>query len=210
MLLGLGVFASVNGPGLGTDPGYALSTIFYYISDKLIGKQPWVNETTTCEFPEPWRRGPTQANSTPAEPSVKLPNPSEYVGYYGSKFMPGINVTETPGDQSSLSFQMNRLAGILHSTPDTDRFLMEFKSPWEIAPNSDDNNETQKLKSKFQRNDAGEIRSLEVTFDVKLEYVKDGINIPIQAATNSAMTWVIANPVQLFTILMAILIKFVR
>ncbi|XP_060560761.1 uncharacterized protein LOC132720615 [Ruditapes philippinarum] len=167
-----GVFASVNGPALAGLPGYALRTIMYYITDKLIGEDPWLNETTTCEFPDLWRNITT--NSTAPEPFGKLENPSEYTGIYGSYFLPALTISTKPGDDSSLLIQMNRLGGVLHSTQDKDRFLMEITSPWEyMTAFIDGNNNTVFVNSTFIRNKDGEVRSIEFKYEVKTVYTKD-------------------------------------
>ncbi|XP_045184047.2 D-aminopeptidase-like [Mercenaria mercenaria] len=170
-----GVYASVNGPALNKLPGYAIRTVLYYISDKLLGKEQWLNETTTCEFPQLWRHKTT--NSTPPEPLGKIQNPSEYSGYYGSHYLPGINVSANVGDSSSLLFQTNKFGGILHSTQDKDRFLMDTTSPWEfMTVFLDDNNVTKMINSTFVRNDDGVVQSLELQFEVKVVYSK-GVSI---------------------------------
>lgn len=176
-----GLFVSVNGPGFKRIPGNAQTTILYYISDNLIGQQPWLNESTTCEYPDLWRNKSTSSTPTEWAPNI-LANPSEYVGYYRSKYLPGINVKHRQGNTSSLSFEMNNIKGILHSTGD-DRFLMEVTSPWELMTTFwDDNNATEKMNTTFLRQD-GNIGSLEVRYGVNVEYIKD------IAVANTARTY---------------------
>ncbi|XP_053386925.1 uncharacterized protein LOC123542314 [Mercenaria mercenaria] len=201
-----GVYASVNGPALNKLPGYAVRTVLYYISDKLLGKEQWLNETTTCEFPQLWRHKTT--NSTAPESLGKLQNPSEYVGYYGSHYLPGINVSAKVGDASSLSFQMNKLGGILHSTQDKDRFLMEITSPWEfMTAFLDDNNATTMINSTFVRNDDGVVQSLELQFEVKVVYSK-GVSV-LNDVVSSQATATYLDQYQLFvwTVLIRIMLS---
>ena len=53
--LNIGVYASVNGPGYGSNSGNHNIVSFYYIVDHLLGLEPWLNQTTACTFPKPWK-----------------------------------------------------------------------------------------------------------------------------------------------------------
>jgi hypothetical protein len=122
--------------------------------------------------PNRWRNIST--NLTPPEPLGKLVNPSEYTGTYGSYYLPAIQVSTKPGCDSSLLFQMSRVAGVLHSTQDKDRFLMEITSPWEFKITARDyHNNTVLYNSLFLRNKEGQVRSIELTVNVKIVYTKD-------------------------------------
>lgn len=49
----MGVFVAANGAtGEGSSTGERL--ILSYVSDVLLGLQPWLNSTTACSFPLPW------------------------------------------------------------------------------------------------------------------------------------------------------------
>ncbi|KAL4230948.1 hypothetical protein ACF0H5_011321 [Mactra antiquata] len=168
--LKIGIFASANGPGYGSFAGNAEKSILYYVSDYLLNKSAWINETTTCEFPTFWRDIPT--NSTPGEVAVDLPSPSEYVGSYGTFYLPAIEVTVNPDDDKSLRFQMNRCGGLLHSTPDKDRFLMEVTSPYELMMVFiDKNNATSFVNATFQRS-GNTVNAIEFQYEVKVLYEK--------------------------------------
>ena len=202
----LGIYASVNGPGFGKSPGYALRTILYYISDKLIGEDAWLNQTTTCDFPGLWRN--TTTNSTPSEPFGKIENPSEYTGIYGSYFLPALNISAKPGDDSALLFQMSRLGGLLHSTQDKDRFLMEVTTSWEYMKSFKDANDKSILvNSTFQRNEDGEVRSIELEYEVKVVYSKD-ISILDDAVSGQAAT-LLQNKHCAFVRNVAVIVAFV-
>lgn len=187
-LLFAGIFASVNGPGLNLLPGNALKTIFYYISDALINEEAWINETTTCQYPEYWQDNKT-TNSTPLEPPGHMNDPSEYAGYFQNNYLPGIHVSVITGNNSILSFQVQRLGGILHSTKDKDRFIMEVTSPWEYMISlTDDNNNPVLVNSTFFRDDKGQVKSLEVKFEVKVLYTKDGYQDKTSASGRMSLT----------------------
>ncbi|XP_074653589.1 uncharacterized protein LOC141907747 [Tubulanus polymorphus] len=53
--MNLGIFTSVNGPMT----AHAMDTtriIHHFIADVVLGLKPWLNQTTSCSFPEPWFR----------------------------------------------------------------------------------------------------------------------------------------------------------
>ena len=95
-----GVFLSTSGPG-GNAGGLLNTVISAYISDKLLGKEPWLNATTACSSPQPWVQKPggneakadkaSKANKAGQGPEVPLSavdlaglSPSEvYTGNYG-------------------------------------------------------------------------------------------------------------------------------
>lgn len=75
-----GIFVAANRQA--RDPVLAL--IAYYLADVTSGETPWLNHTTSCTFPEPWRE---------LQPVVDIPNEAhapqrpleEYTGTYGNK-----------------------------------------------------------------------------------------------------------------------------
>ncbi|XP_064609424.1 uncharacterized protein LOC135473503 [Liolophura sinensis] len=75
-----GIFVAANRQA--RDPVLAL--IAYYLADVTSGETPWLNHTTSCTFPEPWRE---------VQPTVDFPSKAhapqrpleEYTGTYGNK-----------------------------------------------------------------------------------------------------------------------------
>ncbi|KAL4230949.1 hypothetical protein ACF0H5_011322 [Mactra antiquata] len=168
--LKIGIFVSVNGPGYGSFAGNAERSILYYVSDYLLNKPAWINETTTCEFPNFWRDIPTY--SMPGEVSVDLSSPSEYVGSFGTFYLPAIDVSVNPDDNTSLKFKMNKCEGLLHSTTDKDRFLMEVTAPFELKMTFvDKNNATSFVNAMFKRS-GNAVNAIELQFEVKVLYEK--------------------------------------
>ncbi|CAH1778321.1 unnamed protein product [Owenia fusiformis] len=108
----IGVFTAANGP-TGADASLALRSINAYISDVLLGKEPWLNATTSCSFPLPWKPGvsgktpiPTTwqtgnpidemtAKTDAAETittSLPMQNFERYAGVYGHIFLGNITI----------------------------------------------------------------------------------------------------------------------
>ncbi|WAR28065.1 GIGA6-like protein, partial [Mya arenaria] len=144
-----GIFISTNG-GMLEDYQYtSLTTTMYYLADLLLDKEPWLNSSTACSFPEPWK---DETDSRLTEISAFLPDISEYTGIYGNEFQPEFILTVNGSSQTQLNFESGRLGGNLYSTQDKDRFLMEITYPWELyVPLMDHNNVTTKTNVTFVR-----------------------------------------------------------
>ena len=127
----IGIFASVNGPGIGREAWDHLSVTLYYIADHLLGLEPWLNETTSCFFPNPW------ANWTAPEAKMETPinddNLTDYQGSYGNRMFPDITVS---AGNSTLQLDSNKIHGILSPSLEKDRFLFDITEPWEYATNT--------------------------------------------------------------------------
>lgn len=171
----LGIFGSVNGPGFKSFGYNALQTIFYHISDYLLNENHWLNITTTCSFPQPWKKE-TNSSSTDEEISVDIPNIAEYTGRFGNEYLPDLNITRDVNNNRKLNANMNLISAVLHTTAENDRFLFEITEPWEIAMSfTDDNNATVKANVTFQRHN-GQITSLQLKLDTTFTYMK-GVSI---------------------------------
>ncbi|WAR28085.1 GIGA6-like protein, partial [Mya arenaria] len=85
----IGIFISTNGGMFKDDQYTSLTTTLYYLADLLLDKEPWLNSSTACSFPEPWKKV-YKADSRPPENSPFLPDISEYTGTYGNEFQPDV------------------------------------------------------------------------------------------------------------------------
>ncbi|CAH1792477.1 unnamed protein product [Owenia fusiformis] len=80
--LDLALFLHTNGRQF-IDQIDATFANFIYILDVLNGDVPWLNTTTRCSFPEPWRtavKALPESIPTDLDPALSL---EKYVGYYG-------------------------------------------------------------------------------------------------------------------------------
>lgn len=127
--MNFGVFGSVNGPSSGYDSDAHLWTVFYYISDHLLGLEPWLNKTTACFYPEPWSQPPNM-RSNETETPLPVTNIGELEGTYRSKIFTDLVVYT---NSTVLHMDSNRLHAILHPSSEKDRFLYELLSPAEYA-----------------------------------------------------------------------------
>ena len=168
----IGIFASVNGPAFKLLPTHHLTTLLYHISDHLLGLEPWLNETTTCTFPEPWANK-TETESKEPEVPITVENQTEYEGNFSHPLFYGVEVST---NSTTLFIEAKpRLSGILHPSSEKDRFLWQIIKPWEIAVYyTDNNNKTSFINVTYLRDGDDEVKGFKAAFDVELTFTKDG------------------------------------
>ena len=168
--MNIGVFASVNGPSYGMDPGIHDQVTAMYVVDHLLNLRPWLNVSTACSFPEPWKlENDTNSdhNDEPTRTSSPVNYITDYVGSYGNHLFADVKVYT---NSSNLLLNSNHIHGILHPYPEEDRFFYEITFPWEFMAHD---NKTKPQNITFHRDkDTGEVTSLVVTLEVDVTYVK--------------------------------------
>ena len=170
----IGMYATVNGPAFKSLSSRHLTTVFYYISDHLLGLEPWLNETTACTFPEPWANSSVRESKNPEVP-ITVDNPSQYKGAFSNPVFPGVDVSVNSTD---MFFKSNRMQGTLHPSSEKDRFLCEVTHPWEFAVDyTDDNNKSRLVNITFLRDINGLINSFKAGFEVDMTYFKEGMTL---------------------------------
>ena len=103
--VGLGLYISTNGP-LGSASSWGLILTLQYLSDLLLGEEPWLNTSTLCTFPEPWKPSPPVDTMTPpADDPVR--EAGDYTGTYHHPAFGNVTVTRDPGT-NALKLQMGR------------------------------------------------------------------------------------------------------
>ena len=103
--VGLGLFVSSNGP-LGSASSWGLILTLQYLSDLLLGEEPWLNTSTLCTFPEPWKPSPPVDTMTPpADDPVR--DAGDYTGTYHHPAFGNVTVTRDPGT-NALKLHMGR------------------------------------------------------------------------------------------------------
>ncbi|XP_052278708.1 uncharacterized protein LOC127877099 isoform X2 [Dreissena polymorpha] len=166
-----GLFASTNGPGLSESQSTAMRTTFYHVADCLLGLEPWINITTSCTFPEPWRTA-NDTDSSTVEDAVVLTNAKKYEGFYISPYVSGIRVEEDDTSNTSMRFRMGNMGGALYATVDKDRFLMEIRTPWELSVMFiDQNNVTLKTNVTFLWT-GDHVNTLQAHFPVPVNFTR--------------------------------------
>ncbi len=125
--LDFGIFSSANGPGT-MDEAIAENVISFFITDILMGDQPWLNSSTACTFPSPWDKMPsdTQNNSDVTNTDVECLEC--YVGIYGQHLLGDVDVREGPG--SSLELFYGLVRGSLNTTDHKTTFKLDLWDPY--------------------------------------------------------------------------------
>ncbi|WAR28019.1 GIGA6-like protein [Mya arenaria] len=168
----IGIFISTNGGMFKDYQSKSLTTTMYYLADKLLDKKPWLNSSTACSYPLPWKEV-NETDTKLTEISAFLPDISEYTGIYGNEFQPDFILTLSESSQTQLNFESGRLGGNLYSTQDKERFLMEITYPWELyVPLMDHNNVTTKTSVYFVR-EVGKVTSMILEIGTNITFTKD-------------------------------------
>ena len=102
----------------GDDPGYIFRTnLHLYMADLLLGHDPWLDNSTVCSFPEPWKRKPDDSPSK--RPSTDIgadKDLSKYEGQFSNKAYGRIEI------------YLNDSAGFLMAKVGFGRFILYPKS----------------------------------------------------------------------------------
>ena len=209
--LNIGVYASVNGPGYGSNSGIHNIVSFYYIVDHLLGLEPWLNQTTACTFPKPWKmendtelskhKKGNRFRRFAGEPIVAQdwllpekdaeeirtdPNISDMVQdttkFDGSYNYPLFAEINVYTNSSNLHLNSNHIHGILHPTQDKDTFLFKVTYPWELATYY---NTTQLLNITFLRDEKTEtVNGLQFHLEVDVTYTKQLVKTSVLLPDN--------------------------
>lgn len=104
-----------------------LEPLSYFIADILLQEEPWLNVSTVCTFPEPWKERPAPRNKTdeklPADDYVV----TRYLGHYGHR-LNGEVVISGGSPYSKMSFKLNSVGegNLTLMSLNTSTFRMDF------------------------------------------------------------------------------------
>lgn len=172
----IGIFTSVNGPGYGDYSGNHIAVSMMYLLDHLLKQEPWLNETTACTFPEPWKNKTSTEVNTNAAP---VRNYTEYEGFYGNHLFADVEVYV---NSSELLLNSNHIHGTLHPYTEKDKFFYQITYPWEFTAHD---NTTKPINVTFLRDEkTGAVRALTAKLEVDETYVKGESLFDVE--TNSA------------------------
>lgn len=88
------VFLNSNGE---TSAAEILGPIMYNIFDTLNGEEPWLNETTICSFPSPWKQKGETSETTQNDTQINIDNMDRFIGNYSDLLYGRFNVSEENG-----------------------------------------------------------------------------------------------------------------
>ncbi|KAH9509965.1 hypothetical protein Btru_044742 [Bulinus truncatus] len=108
----VGVFLSVNGQKYTDNPLGIIQMMTYFITDLMLGHDPWINETTACTFPEPFVKS-LEFPNVEFKPQVADYALAEYQGTFSSKLLGDIIIRKSSSDPKALTMTMGKLSGTL-------------------------------------------------------------------------------------------------
>ncbi|KAK0046354.1 gigasin-6 [Biomphalaria pfeifferi] len=109
----VGLFLSVNGQKHNENPLGTIQMLTYYITDLMLGFEPWINETSACTFPEPFVKA-IEFPNVEFKPQVADYALAEYQGTFSSKLLGDIVIRKSATNPKALTMTMGKLTGTLH------------------------------------------------------------------------------------------------
>ena len=77
----IGLFASTNGPPT-IDNTWGLILILQMVSDILLEETPWINASSACVFPSPWKPKSAPSTHAPADDPLPAELAADYAGTF--------------------------------------------------------------------------------------------------------------------------------
>lgn len=104
-----------------------LEPLSYFIADILLREEPWLNVSTVCTFPEPWKERPAPRNNTDDKLPADDYDVSRYLGHYGHRLNGEVVISEG-SPYSKMSFQVNSVGegNLTLISLNTSTFRMDF------------------------------------------------------------------------------------
>ncbi|XP_067661435.1 uncharacterized protein [Haliotis asinina] len=197
--LDFGIFTSANGPGT-RDEGNAQKAIAYYISDILIGDQPWLNSSTGCTFPMPWEDVSESSQNNSDITNTEVECLDCYIGRYGNYMFGDLDVVQS--SESSLELHYGRLWGSLNTTADKSTFKVDFFGSFRFL--SRPGNETFLAKVIFRGLNEGKYSTVDLILVRKLTFTR-GISFHDKNIFTSAESGTNGQSITAFSILFMVI-----
>ncbi|KAK6186859.1 hypothetical protein SNE40_006125 [Patella caerulea] len=157
--LDIGFFSNINGPAGAADTSKVFTTIFPYIFDLIMEKEPWLNKTTACSYPSPWAPKSPSKNNTDDVTNLPVDDVSQFVGEYGHRFLGDVQIIAYG---QSLYFNMTYLQGTLNTTKKSNEFKMETTGRFAFLTHP--GNTTQLLPVVFDTQRSNKYQRLTISF----------------------------------------------
>ena len=124
----IGIFVALTGDDLSI---LFRTNIHLYISDLLLGYNPWLNTSTLCTFPHPWATSDTNRQPTEQRKNLTAYRSLEkYVGIYTNSAYGVLNITWN-GTSNALKMHYGYGIFLLYPKTDKDEFYGEGTGIWE-------------------------------------------------------------------------------
>ncbi|XP_046329452.2 putative beta-lactamase-like 1 [Haliotis rufescens] len=187
----VGIYAVVNGPQSHTK-SLALRAIMSYAADILLGEDPWLNTSTICSYPAPWKEGfesaspPTVTDTT----TVTARPAQDYVGSYYHRGFGEIRVELKEDAADTLRMTFGRF-GKMNLYPQSETmFHGRYYGPLWFMSDSDDQFQPEIVE--FVKNKDNRISGLIYSIDTQYNSTmfSKGSYYPLETLS----TWTFACP----------------
>lgn len=123
--LGYGLYLGFSGPP-NSEATWAQILVLQYISDILLGVNPWLNESTVCSFPYPWK--PREENLTTKLPKDSLPSHviRDYVGVFNHPGFGDVTISRVARTNQLELHMGQELQAVLHYNETSNTFYTNF------------------------------------------------------------------------------------
>jgi len=129
-----GLFISLNGQKHSEMPMATLQALTYYVTDILLGEEPWLNASSICSFPAPFAEAvefPDMKFETRSADFVL----SDYIGRFNSPLLGDLFVRKHPTMINALRFAMADIEGkMLPEGGNVFRLFLEGRHRYMAAP----------------------------------------------------------------------------
>ncbi|XP_046569203.1 protein flp-like [Haliotis rubra] len=187
----VGIYAVVNGPQTHTK-SLALRAIMSYAADILLGEDPWLNTSTICSYPAPWKEAFESASPpTVTDTTVVTARPAQdYVGSYYHRGFGEIRVELKEDGEDALRMTFGRF-GKLNLYPQSETmFHGRFYGPLWFMSDSDDQFQPEIVE--FVKNKDNRISGL--IYSIDTEYNSTMFSKGSYYPLEKLQTWTFACP----------------
>lgn len=146
-----GFVITVNGPWY-MNYRHNLAQLSYVLSDILLGEKQWIDNSTICSFPSPWKSTSTWSSNNTQSIRWTVDDVNQYTGDYAHRIFGNFKIREI--ESRKLAFQMNS-AGIgnlsVHSQAEAKFGMMFNELMSDIAESTCSLQFVEKVGGKFQK-----------------------------------------------------------
>ncbi|XP_041357397.1 uncharacterized protein LOC121374360 [Gigantopelta aegis] len=197
-----GIFISQTGPTL-----HELLT--FYLTDILLGDQPWLNASTVCSFPAPWAPREGAFDNSFDVTNQKVTDVDKYVGRYGHRFAGDATVKVGSAD-GTLAVEFGVFTATVNTTANDRVFKMDATG--KMLAVSHPGNSTMLFPITFKNLQNGKFMEVVMQYPYPLTFRRDvsfydpfSVDKAIPACTSGSKTHAALNP--MFIMFVIVLIR---
>lgn len=142
--MNIGIYTNINGPG--GEPAFISNQLLhYYISDLLLGLEPWLTKTNIVTFPEPWKSRDAYfipKSKSLIDKTLSSTHPIEtYIGKYSHGFLGEADIFTESGELRMNMGKIGKFALYANGSEDEFRMVglecLSFLHQWDLYSPSD-------------------------------------------------------------------------